>query len=431
MVASAYINRSFENLAGTSGTVLSGNSEPFGLASGELLEIQVDDGPTQAAGMNPADFADIANATAAEVAAVIDAQTVGIGAADVGGQVELTSNSEGAGSSIRVLGGSANDGLQFPAMLDRGVTQLGHAQGWAVTSDVNSVYEYGDFVHAFAEPFEGFEYGWLTNEGYLFVFANEDLVEGVFAPLLLKVEGFESGWSNGALELGALEAGSFADTASVFETFEEDWPAAPVPPGTTAGTYVFDLAYPVDVNLSDGSFDAGVPETVEDYEEEWRSNEDYLFAFVGVGTDLTEGDFETTGAPVQAESFGDDGFTPYQYVATLTNDPPPAGRYILTIFTQGGKFVFEEEADGVITAPALSFNFETALLASGLPLSTVGGGANGPRLLFGSSEFESNFTAQISVDGVDNTEWTLNRANVDPYLAGTWTGDTFLFPPPV
>lgn len=428
MVASAYINRSFENPAGTSGTVLSGNSEPFGLAAGELLEVEVDDGPTQTIGMNPADFADIANATAAEVAAVIDAQTVGIGAADVGGQVELTSNSQGAGSAIRVLGGSANDGLQFPSTLDRGVTQVGHAQGWTVDSDVNSVYEYGDFAHAFAEPFEGFEYGWLSNEDYLIVFGDEDIVVGIFDPLSLEYEGFETGWSNDPLELGALEAGSFADTASTFETFEEDWPAAPIPPGTTAGTYIFNF---VIADLSDGTFDPGGPEDFEDFEEEWQSNEDYLLSFVGIGTDLEAGDFETDIGTETFESFGDDGFTQYQYVATLTNDPPPAGRYILTIFTQGGKFVFEEEADGIISALALSFNFETQLLASGLPLFADGGGANGPRLLFGSSEFETDFTAQISVDGVDNTEWTLNRANVDPFLAGTWTGDTFLFPPPI
>jgi phage tail-like protein len=54
--------------------LLSGTSEPFGLAAGDELLLVIDRGQEQAVTFDPADFGDITMATAAEVAAAIEAE---------------------------------------------------------------------------------------------------------------------------------------------------------------------------------------------------------------------------------------------------------------------------------------------------------------------------------------------------------------------
>ena len=61
-----------------------------------------------------ADFADIANATATEVAAAINAVIVGGRATTPGGIVRLASDTEGTASRVQVTGGTANAVLAFP-----------------------------------------------------------------------------------------------------------------------------------------------------------------------------------------------------------------------------------------------------------------------------------------------------------------------------
>lgn len=92
--------------------VTSANAETFALSDGQTLTVKVDGGAEQTATFNTGDFGDIANATAAEVAAVITTDIVGAtGGAPGGGLVDITSD---AAVSIEVTGGTANGALGFP-----------------------------------------------------------------------------------------------------------------------------------------------------------------------------------------------------------------------------------------------------------------------------------------------------------------------------
>ena len=93
--------------------LLSGaNSEPFALTDGWNLSVAVDGGSAQIATFNTADFANIAIATAAEVATVIAGDITGVTATDFG-NVVLLSDTSGSGSSVHVTGGTANAALGF------------------------------------------------------------------------------------------------------------------------------------------------------------------------------------------------------------------------------------------------------------------------------------------------------------------------------
>ena len=78
--------------------------------------MRVDNGLEQTVLFSAADFADIANATATEVAAAINAVIVGGRATTPGGIVRLASDTEGTASRVQVTGGTANAVLAFPAL---------------------------------------------------------------------------------------------------------------------------------------------------------------------------------------------------------------------------------------------------------------------------------------------------------------------------
>lgn len=87
--------------------IKSGNAETYALVDGQTLTVKVDGGSEQTATFNTGDFADIGNATAAEVAAVITTDIVGATANDAGGYVRIESdNGDGETSSVEVTGGT-------------------------------------------------------------------------------------------------------------------------------------------------------------------------------------------------------------------------------------------------------------------------------------------------------------------------------------
>lgn len=106
----------------TAGFQTSGNTQPFGLANLDTLTLKVDGGVTQTVIFKTADFASIAAATAAEVAAVINRDTFGLTASVSAGAVVLTSDRQGTSSSIQVTGGTANavGKLNFPVAVASG-----------------------------------------------------------------------------------------------------------------------------------------------------------------------------------------------------------------------------------------------------------------------------------------------------------------------
>jgi len=97
-------------------TILSGGAEAFALVDGQTLTVDVDNAGVQTVTFLAVDFDDIAEATAAEVAAVLNGATAGLTgatAAAESGQVRITSDSYGSTSEIDVTGGTANAELAF------------------------------------------------------------------------------------------------------------------------------------------------------------------------------------------------------------------------------------------------------------------------------------------------------------------------------
>jgi len=99
---------------GSAAAMAAAGAGPYALADGMDLTLRIDNGLEQTVLFSSADFADIANATAAEVAAAINAVIVGGRATTPGGIVRLASDTEGTASRVQVTGGSANAVLAFP-----------------------------------------------------------------------------------------------------------------------------------------------------------------------------------------------------------------------------------------------------------------------------------------------------------------------------
>jgi hypothetical protein len=104
------------------------NVEPYNLVNGDTLIVRFDDSFTANLNFTSSQFSNIANASAQEVA---DAITVGLRNLGLSGTaiakndgngnfVEILSDSIGPSSSVTVLGGSAQNKLQFPAAVSAG-----------------------------------------------------------------------------------------------------------------------------------------------------------------------------------------------------------------------------------------------------------------------------------------------------------------------
>ncbi len=87
---------------GTAAIITGSNAGPFALADGDSFSLQMNGGPPQTVTFHASDFVNIGAATAAEVAAAINAATTGVTAADVGGAVQLTSDIIGSNSQIKI-----------------------------------------------------------------------------------------------------------------------------------------------------------------------------------------------------------------------------------------------------------------------------------------------------------------------------------------
>jgi hypothetical protein len=89
------------------------DAETFALADAETLLVSVDGGAEQTATFNTGDFADIGNATAAEVLAVLNTDITGQTSEERGTKVVMRSDTTGYASSIEVTGGTAAAALGF------------------------------------------------------------------------------------------------------------------------------------------------------------------------------------------------------------------------------------------------------------------------------------------------------------------------------
>jgi uncharacterized protein len=105
---------------------------PFALADGMTLLVRVDGGPEQRLPFAALDFANVAQATATEVAAAINASIIG-GKATARPGLTLTSDTAGTSSRLQVTGGTANTPLGFPASVAQGTGNVANLR--AVTAD--------------------------------------------------------------------------------------------------------------------------------------------------------------------------------------------------------------------------------------------------------------------------------------------------------
>ena len=115
--------------------VTAGNSETYALTNGWTLTVKVDGGGTQTATFNTGDFSDIANATAAEVFAVLNTDITGQTASDDSGAPKITSDDTGTGGIIEVTGGTANAALGFGIVAVLGYDGLDATAGTAIETD--------------------------------------------------------------------------------------------------------------------------------------------------------------------------------------------------------------------------------------------------------------------------------------------------------
>lgn len=105
-------------------------ADTFALVNNQTLTVRIDGGVEQSIVFLTGEFVDIANATAEEVSAVINAKIVGASATNDGSVVTITSDRRGSGSGVNVTGGTANGALGFTT---------GNIAGTGNVSNVESV----------------------------------------------------------------------------------------------------------------------------------------------------------------------------------------------------------------------------------------------------------------------------------------------------
>ena len=107
---------------------------PFALSNGQTLLVAINGGSVQTIHFATANFANIGAATALEVAAAINGQIIGASATVVSNKVQITSDSEGLGSSVNVTGGTSNSALTFPTGAGGTGTGTGDVQNIAAVT---------------------------------------------------------------------------------------------------------------------------------------------------------------------------------------------------------------------------------------------------------------------------------------------------------
>lgn len=98
---------------GTAATRDTAGDEPYALANNNTLTLSVNGGSVQTVTFTTGAFADITNATRAEVAAVINAAITGAQAVDTGTRVRIQTDRKGTSATLNVTGGTGNGALGF------------------------------------------------------------------------------------------------------------------------------------------------------------------------------------------------------------------------------------------------------------------------------------------------------------------------------
>ena len=114
---------------GSDRATLTSGPGPFALADGDTLTLSVNGAAPQTVTFDAVDFADIGRATAAEVAAVIEAQLSGVSASAQDGRLVVRSDAAGAGTQLQVVAASN------PVLFAAGASDAGSGAAVAVRLD--------------------------------------------------------------------------------------------------------------------------------------------------------------------------------------------------------------------------------------------------------------------------------------------------------
>lgn len=154
--------------AATAAQIVSGNEDTYDLTDADTLKMKIDGGAEDTATFNIADFVDIDNATAAEVAVVINTDIAGVTAAAVTvsgyNYIQIMSNTTGAVSSVEITGGTGTyTALGFPEtpIVANGIDVKVAGEIWE--SKPAGIEAHGDFNVAVQDSQEDYHLIGITN----------------------------------------------------------------------------------------------------------------------------------------------------------------------------------------------------------------------------------------------------------------------------
>lgn len=113
-------------------SIVSVSAENYALSDGMTLTVKVNRGAEQTVTFNAPDFADISAATAAEVAAVMNAQLSGVAVTSTA-KVIMRSDRKGTSAYLQITGGTANAKLNFSTLEVQGTGNVANSDSVSIT----------------------------------------------------------------------------------------------------------------------------------------------------------------------------------------------------------------------------------------------------------------------------------------------------------
>lgn len=338
-------NLSFETPGGLPANVLSSNSEPFHLADGMTLVLRALGGDLQEFEVDAADYADVDNATAAEVAAALNSNLSGVWCADATGALSVSSQETGASAQLEIVSGTLLDVVLLEAGTYYGYTDPGQAWRWTI-SENEVAGEVAEFDEYFVQTVEDFEEQWGADDVAGLHETDLEAAEFESSPAPANTETFEVEWGSYTPEMPGTESASFTahyEAAGVlsYEDFEA------FPDGNLEPAATFEI----------GTTDSGAEED-EDFEEGWGS-------LVADWDDVT-----SESATFDGEDFEDFEETTLVY-KVVTVHTVHAGPYKITINGTPAVYV----ADGMEATNDIADELAQAVNNSGVPMTATAVGS--------------------------------------------------------
>lgn len=278
------------------------NPAPYALADGDDLDVEIDGGASQNIVFAAGDFPDIANATAFEVASVINDQLTDATADAFFGLVRIISDTV-EGSRVQVTGGTAAAKIGFPAAEKKSPLQILDVGPGTDTGTGNV----GDLQAVTAREIADVVNGSAAIQAIDAELRSDPLRAYSETPEVGTIQVNASGVQTAA-DFTPTSATGTGATAEIVEDFAEGW-------GLGADPYaVFDFAIG-STNTAD--FDTAADDT-EDFEEEW-SNTPFAFDVGDITIDAAEYNDDPLSVALFREDFESVAFDVTFSVDTATD----------------------------------------------------------------------------------------------------------------